>query len=111
MERHHSITKEFRECEYASKLKKAIESQNRSFNNIKYKEGDSVYFQDMNKKGWYGPVKVFCHRGRDVWVFTNGSLKKVADCKVQPHLVDDDHETVETKTDEDNSKFYHKMIT
>ena len=41
----------------------------------------------MNQKSWKGPVKVFCHRNRDVWIFVDGSLKKIADCRVQPHII------------------------
>ena len=32
----------------------------------------------MNQKSWKGPVKVFCHRNRDVWIFVDGSLKKIS---------------------------------
>ena len=46
--------------------------QNRVFNNVRYKEGDSVYYQEENKKSWKGPVKVLAHKGRDVFVLANG---------------------------------------
>ena len=84
MERHHEITKKFREEEYENKLIKASEVRKGSFNDIKYEEGDLVFYQDRNNKSWCGPVKVFCHRNRDVFIWANGDLKKVADCKVQP---------------------------
>jgi transposase InsO family protein len=35
MERHHEITKKFREVEYGSKLERASKQQNRKFNNVK----------------------------------------------------------------------------
>ena len=84
MERHHEITKKFREAEYENKLIKASEVRKGSFNDMKYEEGDLVFYQEKNNKSWYGPVKVFCHRNRDVFIWSNGDLKKVADCKVQP---------------------------
>ena len=32
-------------------------------------------------------MRVHNHRGRDVYVFANGNLKKIADCKVQPYRI------------------------
>ena len=84
MERHHDITKRFREEEYENKLIKASEVRKGSFNDMKYEEGDLVFYQEKNNKSWSGPVKVFCHRNRDVFIWANGDLKKIADCKVQP---------------------------
>ena len=66
MERHMEIMKTFREAEYSAKLKRASEQRNRKFNDIMYKENDWVFYQDRNRKAWNGPVRVFCHRGRDV---------------------------------------------
>ncbi len=85
IERHVMMTKRFREAEYENKLEKASVVQNRVFNNVRYKEGDSVYYQEENKKSWKGPVKVLAHKGRDVFILANGNLRKVADCKVQPY--------------------------
>ena len=53
------------------------------FNNVQYKDGDLVFFQEKDQKSWKGPAKVISHKGRDVFVMANGSLKKVADCRVQ----------------------------
>ena len=83
MERHHMITKQFREAEYSSKLKRASQQQNNRFNDVIYQEGDMVFYQDKMKKAWCGPVKVFTQRGRDVYAWANGDLKKIASCKVQ----------------------------
>ena len=85
IERHVLMMKRFREAEYENKLEKASVVQNRVFNNVRYKEGDSVYYQEENKKSWKGPVKVLAHKGRDVFVLANDNLRKVADCKVQPY--------------------------
>ena len=84
MERHHEVTKKFREVEYSSKLHRASRQQNRSFNDVKYEENDLVFYQEKDKKAWHGPVKVFCHRERDVFLWAKGDLKKLASCKVQP---------------------------
>ena len=46
IERHSMITKKFRESEFESKLKRAAVVQNRVFNNRRYKEGDSDFYQE-----------------------------------------------------------------
>ena len=99
MERHHEITKAFREVEYGSKLVRAANQTSRSFQDIQYKEGDWVFYQPLSKKAWFGPVKVFVHRGNDVWVWANGDLKKIAACKVQPYVVGEDLEVLEEDRD------------
>ena len=97
MERHHEVMKEFREIEYSTKLKKAAVQQNKKFKEIKYEEDDWVFYQGKDKKAWNGPVRVHAHRGRDVYVFANGNLKKIADCKVQPYRVHTEENTFRSK--------------
>ena len=63
-------------------MKKAAVVQNRIFNNRRYKEGDSVFYQKEDKKSWHGPVNVIAHRGRSVFVMANRNIRKVADCSV-----------------------------
>ena len=106
MERHHEVMKEFREIEYSTKLKKAAVQQNKKFKEIKYEEDDWVFYQGKDKKAWNGPVRVHAHRGRDVYVFANGNLKKIADCKVQPYRVHTEENTFrkEINSDESNEK-------
>ena len=87
MERYHDITKKFREEEYENKLIKASKVRKGSFSDMKYEEGDLVFYQEKNNKSWNGPVKVFFHRNRDVFIWANGDSKKLADCKVQPYKV------------------------
>ena len=113
MERHHEITKKFREAEYENKLVKASEVRKGSFNDMKYEEGDLVFYQEKNNKSWFGPVKVFCHRNRDVFIWANGDLKKVADCKVQPFKVyaregENKEESANTKCDINEQKDENK---
>ena len=43
MERHHDVTKVFRETEHSQKLEAASETRNYKFNNIKHTEGDLVF--------------------------------------------------------------------
>ena len=50
IERHAVTTKEFRQAEYVSKLRTAAKTRNSSFNNVKYKQGDRVFIQEMRQK-------------------------------------------------------------
>ena len=43
----------------------------------------------MNQKSWKGPKEVLCHKGWDVFVFSNRGPKKIADSKVQPYNTSD----------------------
>ena len=99
MERHHDVMKEFREIEYSTKLKKAAVQQNKKFNEIKYEEDDWVFYQEKDKKAWHGPVRVHAHRDRDVFVFANGDLKKIADCRIQPYRFQSQINTFEKNDD------------
>jgi hypothetical protein len=83
MENHHRVTREFRKAEYGAKLDKASKVDNRVFNKGKLEEDNWVFYQDRMKNTWFGPVKVFSHRGENVWVWVNGDLKKVHRCKIQ----------------------------
>ena len=84
MERHHEFIKKFREVEYSEKIKKAANTRSGVMNNRFYKEGEEVFYQEKDKNAWLGPVKVFCQRGREVYIFANGNIKKVHTCKVKP---------------------------
>ena len=44
-----------------------------------------MFNQNKDKKAWICPEKVFCQKGRDVYLWSTGDLKKVASCKVQPY--------------------------
>merc|ERR1712237_184281 len=79
---------------------KAAIQQNRKFNEIKYQEDNWVFYQEKDGKAWKGPVRVHVHRGRDVFVFANGNIKKIADCKVQPYKVHEDKEEEDTSRKE-----------
>ena len=84
MERHHDFIKKFREHEYGDKIKKAANIRSSVMNDRFYVEGDEVFYQDKDKKAWLGPVKVFCQKGRDIYLFANGNIRKVPSCKVKP---------------------------
>ena len=84
MERHQEFIQKFREKEYSSKIKRAANCRSSVMHNLFYNEGDEVFFQEKDKKSWIGPVKVFCQKGREIYLFSNGNIRKVPSCKVKP---------------------------
>ena len=41
-------------------------------------------------------MRVHAHRDRDVFIFANGDLKKIADCRIQPYRIQSQGDTSET---------------
>ena len=83
MERHHEITKEFRQAEFTKKLERAKKTRSKGYEDTILKEGDIVFYQHQGRKAWLGPVKVFAVKKNAVFIFTNGSIRKVPRCNVQ----------------------------
>ena len=75
MDRHHEFMTKFRETEYSDKIRKAANMRSNVMNNHFYKEGDEVFYQEKDKNAWLGPSKVFCQRGREIYIFANGHIK------------------------------------
>ena len=50
-----------------------------------YMEGDKVWYQNKDGKSWCGPAVVHCQKGRSVWIYSMGEMRKVAVCKVKPY--------------------------
>ena len=85
--------------------------QNSVFNDMRYVKGDSIFFQEKDKKGWLGPVKVIAHKGRDVFIMVNGNIRKVADCKVQPYKRFEDKKEDVKESDSGESDEKEKSVT
>ena len=66
MERHKEVTEEFRKEEYSKKIKQAEKARKYSYQDVIYKEGDTVFYQEKDCKSWLGPVKVFNQDGANV---------------------------------------------
>ena len=47
------------------------------------KKGDLVYYQHQDRKAWMVMVKVLAVTGKDVFIFSNGNVRKVPRCNVQ----------------------------
>ena len=83
MVRHNEIMKEFREAEFVKKLERAKKTKLKGYEDVILKEGDLVFYQHEGKKAWLGPVKVFAVNKNSIFIFTNGSIRKVPRCNVQ----------------------------
>ena len=59
-----------------------------------------MYYHHQDKKSWLEPVKVFAVNRRDVFVFANGSVRKVPRCNVQFC----EEEMTENEKDDENEK-------
>merc|ERR1712237_252952 len=75
--------KDFRELEFTKKLKKAQSARSKGYEDRILKEGDLVFYQHQGNKSWLGPVEVFTVKDNNIFIFTNGSIRKVPRCNVQ----------------------------
>ena len=69
--------------EFTKKLKKASNTRSRGYENVKVNENDLVYYQHQDKKAWLEPLCVFAIKVNDIFISTNGSVRKVPRCNVQ----------------------------
>ena len=83
MERNYQMMKEFREQEFTRKLKREKNTRSKGYEDIMIKEGDLVYYQHQDRKAWMGPVKVFAVKGKDIFIFGNGNIRKIPRCSIQ----------------------------
>ena len=94
VERHPRVTEEFRKAEYLNKIKQTEKPRLKQFNHHKYQTGEKVFFQNKSEKGWKGPAEVFTQKGNEVWLWSNGDLKRINVCRIQPfESVEDEKET------------------
>ena len=73
-------------------------TRSKGYENEIIKEGDIVFYQNQDKKAWLGPMEVFSVQKNAVFLFANGSMKKVPRCNVQ--LCNYEGESVEQQSTE-----------
>ena len=83
MERHRVLMNDFREQEFSRKLDIALNTISRGYEDEIIKEEDLVFYQIENKKAWLGPVKIFTIKGNSVFMFANGSVRKIPRCNIK----------------------------
>lgn len=60
-------------------------------------EGDKVWYQNKYRNSQCSPTEVQCQKGRSVWIYLMGDMKKVAAIKVKPcKMVDRNKEDIDT---------------
>ena len=95
MDRHRLLMKEFREQEFSRKLEMVMNMRSKGYENKILKEEDMVYYQIEGRKAWLGLVKIFAVKGNSIFVFTNGSIRKIPWSNVKLHR----------KEEEENNNF------
>ena len=80
------MMRDFQVAEYTDKLGTVLKNRGKSYQHVRYTQGDKVFVQLQDRKAWSGPVKVFAQDGGDVWIFHNGNLIKLATCRVRPFV-------------------------
>ena len=79
----HKAREAFIQAENSSKIKRALSHNIRSSGDVKYINGDSVYYKRLNNHGWHGPAKVLGQDGQQVLVKHGGSYVRVHPCRLQ----------------------------
>ena len=85
MDRHRLLMKEFREQEFSRKLEIALNTRSKGYEDEILEEEDMVYYQVEGKKAWLGPVKIFTVKGNSIFLFANGSIRKIPRCNIKLH--------------------------
>lgn len=80
----HKARQEFIKMESCEKIRRALRARMRTYDNIKYLPGDSVYFKRDGEDQWKGPAKVICQEGSKVLIKCIGkSIISVHTCRLQ----------------------------
>ena len=103
MERHHEMMRKFREVEFSRKLNRAKETRLKGYEDEVIKEGDLVLYQHQDKKAWLGPVRVFSIQRNSVFLFANGSMRKIPRCNVQLCSSEEEKEQSDSEKDKESS--------
>ena len=61
----------------------ASKTRFKGFEDEVIEEEDLVFYQAENKKAWLGPVKIFAIKGNAVFIFFNGSTRKIPRCNIK----------------------------
>ena len=78
----HSARKNYLEAENSDRIKRALRHQVRTFSDVKYENGDKVYYKRNKVKGWKGPGVVLGQDGKLVLVRHGGAYYRVHPCQL-----------------------------
>jgi hypothetical protein len=85
----HTAREAFIKSEASEKIKRALNHNVRSSNDVKYYTGDHVYYKRKDSKCWHGPGVVLGQDGQTVLVKHGGVYVRVHPCRLT--LVDQEH--------------------
>lgn len=109
----HSARQAFIAQESCEKLRRALNKQTRTFSNVTYQNGDSVYYKRQNRQSWQGPAKVLGKDGFQFLLKHGGVYIRVHPCKMQlvePQDQEDETPKIAT-TDRENDTLTQKVNT
>ena len=80
----HSARAEFVKAEACEKIKRALSKKTRSYSDMVYCNGDSVYFKRLSADVWHGPAKVLGRDGQMYLLKQGGLYVRVHPCRMAP---------------------------
>ena len=78
----HSARQNFIAAESSEKIRRALRHKVRTYADVIYENGDRVYYQRKNFKGWKGPAVVLGKDGQFVLVRHGGAYYRVHPCQL-----------------------------
>ena len=78
----HVARQKFIEAESSEKIRRALRHKVRSYADVKYSNGDRIYYKRKNFKGWKGPAIVLGQDGQFVLVRHGGAYFRVHPCQL-----------------------------
>ena len=104
------MMREFRELEFLKKLRRTNKTSMKGYEDVKIDTGDLVFYQYEDKKAWFRPERVFSIKGGDVFIFTNGNIRKIPRCNVQLSKKSEEIEQDETEGNVTKVRFEEKDL-
>ena len=86
----HVARQKFIESESSEKIRRALRHKVRSYANVKYSNGDKVYYKRINFKGWKGPGVVLGQDGQFVLLRHGGAYYRVHPCQIMKVIPSED---------------------
>ena len=59
--------------------------RSKGYEDEKLEDEDLVFYQIEGNKACLGPAKIFAVKGNSIFIFANGSIRKIPRCNVKLH--------------------------
>ena len=93
----HVARQKYVEAESSEKIRRALRHKVRSYADVKYSNGDRVYYRRKDYKGWKGPAVVLGQDGQFVLLRHGGAYSRVHPCQLMK-VVGNENVNKETNT-------------